>query len=239
MQIDDTFYSFQPNELRGFTGVAEAFRECCVKPEGHDLSIFARRLLDDQKYRDWRNEIHALPATEEMLKREGKNAIAKRGVGLRNGLGQQDGTGQQNENNPDRVTFELGSGSFVWKPPTIHARPLQEQITAATGLTCSPAGCILYPPGGFREWHTNKFDCGMDEDTWFLFLVYADRSHASFFRFVEPDSGELMTSWDEGTTINIFRHSPQRLLWHCVASDEAYRWSFGFRISPRWREMLL
>ncbi len=86
------------------------------------------------------------------------------------------------------------------------------------------SGRIWYPVGGYMGWHTNDDNRGHK-----LYCTHARESNKSFFRYRNPESGEIVTSWDkEGWNFRIFKVA-EELLWHCVYS-ETDRISIGYTL---------
>jgi hypothetical protein len=96
-------------------------------------------------------------------------------------------------------------------------------------LVISNSGHFLYPPGGFMGWHTN-----WEAPGWRLYVNYAEEPGKSFLRYRDPQTGEVITSWDKEWNFRLFKIDPDELFWHAVYS-ETNRYSFGFRISSRTR----
>jgi hypothetical protein len=88
------------------------------------------------------------------------------------------------------------------------------------------SGHFWYPPGGYMGWHTNSAHPG-----WRLYITHAEEPGRSFFRYQDPESGEIVTRMDEAWDFRIFRIDPARPLWHAVYS-ETNRFSFGFIVRP-------
>lgn len=86
------------------------------------------------------------------------------------------------------------------------------------------SGHFLYPPGGFMGWHTNERAPG-----WRVYLSHAEKPGRSFFRYMDPESGRMVTSWDRGWDARMFRIDAARPFWHTVHS-ETFRYSLGYRI---------
>ena len=77
-------------------------------------------------------------------------------------------------------------------------------------------------------WHTNfKYPCKR------LYITYASEDKKSFFRYRDPETGEIITDYDDkGITIRQFYVSRKPpYFWHCVGSD-CIRISLGYRINP-------
>src|SRR5262245_31379252 len=95
-------------------------------------------------------------------------------------------------------------------------------------------GHFLYPPRGFKEWHTNL----QSEPGWRMYIINVDKDRESFFRYVDPETNEVKTVWDFDGAVNIFYVGRAPLLWHCVKSLNAYRWSRGFLIPDNWPDFV-
>jgi len=93
-------------------------------------------------------------------------------------------------------------------------------------LVVASSGQFWYPPGGYMSWHTNSEAPG-----WRLYITRADEPGRSFFRYREPDTGRVVTSYDGDLDFRLFRIDPGIPLWHAVYS-ETNRFSFGFLIKP-------
>lgn len=80
------------------------------------------------------------------------------------------------------------------------------------------SGHFLYPKEqGFMGWHTNS-----DQPNARIYLSYAEEGGKSFFRYRDPESGEIVTLWDEqGWNARMFEtpRDPNKLYWHCVYSE--------------------
>lgn len=90
-------------------------------------------------------------------------------------------------------------------------------------------GLFYYPPGGFREWHTNL----LDDTSWRLYYINVTEDEKSWFRYVPAGSNETVLVPDRSGYYNMFRlrSRKEELLWHTVYSD-TNRFSVGFKITP-------
>ncbi len=88
------------------------------------------------------------------------------------------------------------------------------------------SGDFWYPPGGYMGWHTNSQVPG-----WRLYVTRTDTPDQSFFRYCDPENGEIQTSMDSEWNSRLFRISADEPFWHAVYS-ETNRFSFGFMIVP-------
>ena len=78
-----------------------------------------------------------------------------------------------------------------------------------------------YPKGGYLGWHT-------DNDGGRLYATWANGK--SFFRYQDPTTGKIITSWDKPKqwTFRIFTFDSDNPLWHCVGAEDI-RISIGYR----------
>jgi hypothetical protein len=86
------------------------------------------------------------------------------------------------------------------------------------------SGRTWYPENGYMGWHTNSNNKGFR-----LYCSFARESGKSFFRYRNPETGEVVTSFDkDGWNFRIFRIGDDPL-WHCVFS-ETDRFSIGYTL---------
>ena len=86
------------------------------------------------------------------------------------------------------------------------------------------SGRNWYPKRGYMGWHTNSNVKGFR-----LYCSHAAAGNASYFRYQDPVTAEVITSWDhEGWNFRCFR-TDREPLWHCVNS-ETDRVSFGYTL---------
>ena len=77
------------------------------------------------------------------------------------------------------------------------------------------SGKIWYRPGNCMSWHTNR-----DQSDSRLYLTYVTEDDKSFFRYQDPDTGEIITDLDKtGWQARIFDLGAEKPLWHCVCAD--------------------
>lgn len=87
------------------------------------------------------------------------------------------------------------------------------------------SGRFYYPEGGFMGWHTNSDAPGIR-----VYLAYASAENASYFRYYDNNTDQVVTDWDGlGWNIRAFDivDDPNQFYWHCVYAGKP-RWSFGF-----------
>ena len=86
------------------------------------------------------------------------------------------------------------------------------------------SGRIWYPINGFMGWHTNSNNKGFR-----VYCTFAKEGNKSFFRYRNPETDEIITSWDkEGWNFRIFKIGELNL-WHSVYS-QTDRFSIGYSI---------
>jgi len=73
-----------------------------------------------------------------------------------------------------------------------------------------PSGLFFTPPGGYCGWHTNSDNPGHR-----MYLVWAEEDNKSFFKWKDPNTGEIITKWEKkGWNVNKF----EAPMWHCLGS---------------------
>jgi Lanthionine synthetase C-like protein/Nif11 domain len=103
------------------------------------------------------------------------------------------------------------------------------------------SGSMWYPPFAYRLWHTNETQPG-----WRMYLIDFDEDIApsdtrSFFRYMNPQTKEIVTLQDRPKMLRFFRvdQRADRLFWHCIVNGaDRNRWSFGFVVPDDWMARL-
>jgi hypothetical protein len=87
------------------------------------------------------------------------------------------------------------------------------------------SGRTWYPPEyGFMGWHTNS-----NNKAYRLYCTFCREPDKSFFRYRDPKTNEIVTSWDKaGWNFRLFKITNPPL-WHCVYS-ETDRFSIGYAV---------
>ncbi|MEM6462925.1 MAG: hypothetical protein AAF724_13510 [Pseudomonadota bacterium] len=91
-------------------------------------------------------------------------------------------------------------------------------------LKARPSGHFWYPPGSFMSWHTNSRTPG-----WRVYINYAETEGDSFFRYLQSDTGEVITLEDRHWNVRVFPVSRDTPFWHCVYS-QTDRFSLGYML---------
>jgi hypothetical protein len=109
----------------------------------------------------------------------------------------------------------------------IVARKVKELFRSPHAVWVDRIGHFWYPPGSYMGWHTNSNAPG-----WRMYVTHCDEPGKSFFRYRDPRSHEIVTSYDRRWTVRLFKVSAADLMWHSIYSD-TNRYSFGYRIVER------
>lgn len=116
----------------------------------------------------------------------------------------------------------LPSLAFGWKK--LFGTEIQEE---------NISGFFYYPPGGFREWHTNRWDgCGYR-----LYLVHTETCTggkksvgSSGMNLIVGYDQERVQIKDTDRTANLFEITKEPPLWHSVWSNQ-HRYSLGLKLN--------
>lgn len=229
MPVQEVFYQFVPGQVPALDPWLAQAAGLAVAPSPSDLEAFGVQCRHPG-YAALRRSLQHPPDTVAALREEAQEYLEQK-VLPRHGLAPS-AAAQLPEGRQTRVH----EGHVSWP-----ARPGVEQLRRGLSETfahdCQLLGDFLYPPGGFRRWHSNKYDLTRDA-VWTLFFVQASAADASYFRYVDPFTGELVTAWDRPVCANVFRVSYEPVMWHCIGSDTTMRWSQGFDLPDDWRERL-
>jgi len=100
-----------------------------------------------------------------------------------------------------------------------------EEKTGRKGYNVTPVAKTWYPAGGgFLGWH-------LDQDGERFYSAYAEGK--SFFRYRDPQTKEIVTSWDAPGewSFRIFSFHRENPMWHCIGAEDV-RVSVGYRFNP-------
>lgn len=122
----------------------------------------------------------------------------------------------------------------VLNDEVIHVKRALDQIVARKAaaelklgrISVRPSGQFWYPPGGYMGWHTNSGAPGLR-----LYISHAAEPGKSFFRYLDADTDQVNTSYDDIWNVRLFPVDAKQLFWHAVYS-ETDRFSFGYTIVP-------
>lgn len=135
--------------------------------------------------------------------------------------------------NREPTRFVAGSDLNLIKFNNYAFRELTLKLAATLDSLLEPkrkmrlfqSGRNWYPKNGYMGWHTNANVQGFR-----LYCTHAPTSRQSYFRYMDPVTQKIETSWDSsGWNFKCFRTDLEPL-WHCVYS-ETDRISFGYGLT--------
>ena len=217
----------------GLRGVWEQVRSLCYVPADYSQKEFFRHVGQAELLRA-SEAIDSLPSTEaiakEFLKRDAFLAAPKKQFAW------------SEDQIPDSLPDTRSGPRYSATSGVVRLGPgmnwdqrlkLRKELSDFFGANVLESGNFLYPPGGFKEWHTN-----MDgEPGWRMYIIHKGEGR-SYFRYVCPNTMQIKTIEDEDGQINIFRVGPDVQFWHAVKSVDAHRFSKGFIIPDSWMDAL-
>ena len=122
---------------------------------------------------------------------------------------------------PDANQIKFGNIRFSTLTQKL-AVTLESLLKPRRKMRLFQSGRNWYPPNGYMGWHTNANVQGFR-----LYCSHAPVSQRSYFRYLDPVTQKIETSWDSaGWNFRCFRTDLEPL-WHCVYS-ETDRISFGY-----------
>jgi len=112
-------------------------------------------------------------------------------------------------------------------------------ILRADAREFRPSGYLYYPSGGYKEWHTNRFEA----PGWRIYFIHTEHDGCSDFKYIDPHTDRVVNRKDRDGIARLFRitdgkHAGEPLLWHSIHS-QGDRWSFGFHVSDRVAEYFM
>jgi hypothetical protein len=130
-----------------------------------------------------------------------------------------------------RPDWHPNNGKFQRVPGTSQtisaARSMLGSILNEHMDLLSQRGDFYYPEGGYREWHTNRYD----PHGWRLYIVHTVPNKCASFQYIDPRTGERLQCIDFDGCMRLFKITgDDDLLWHSITSD-GKRWSLGFILS--------
>ncbi len=224
MNIENVFHSYPLEQLKGFGNIACLSRKLCTMPQEKVLHEFYSKLKEDQK-KEPREELDREPNYQLALKEEALSVLLNKSPNFAHN---KEGIQKQM---PDEDEWLLRRGFLYRSTKKGDIKALQKTVSSFFHQECKCAVNVLYPKGGYRYWHTNKYNA----NGWVMFLVHTQGTEQSFFRYIHPDTKELVTCYDTPACVNFFHLNANNLLWHCIAADETNRWSQGFFVPSNWQ----
>lgn len=211
MNVDEIFYSFQIEEIPKLRHLKDVLFSDSVVPPDLDPSVLR---INEEKHIRGRERLDKIPDFNEVIAEEKEIYQAK------------------------KREIHLPGQPYVIRNTYIRRLDFKSRIQRfrAEVKAASKArltGDFIYYPGSYREWHTNIFD----PPGWRMYMVDVAEEGRSGFRYVSPETGQIVNVLDQRGKVNFFHINPERPLLHCVYSS-TMRWSKGFLIPDNWREQL-
>jgi len=123
----------------------------------------------------------------------------------------------------DENTYKVGHLQFSELTAEL-AQVLNRILKPRARMQLFQSGRHLYPRNGYMGWHTNSNVPGFR-----LYLSHVEAGNLSCFRYRDPDSGKVLSDWDEsGWNFRCFR-TDLAPFWHSVLS-QTDRISLGYGI---------
>lgn len=107
----------------------------------------------------------------------------------------------------------------------IVADRIEKLFPKSMRVNVNVSGHFLYPPSGFMGWHTNSRKPAIR-----FYVTHAEEKNKSFFRYRDPETGDIVTSYDNEWDFRMFNIIKEKPFWHCVYS-ETFRWSLGYMVT--------
>jgi len=222
------FFAIPFDAIAGFEEVAETARSLATLPVGLNLDHFLRA---DERLHRGRRRLLAPPDVERMKFFERRRAGGRKLKRLARKMRTTRGVTEVET----RHEWRTGPSNCHFRHPSPRIVPLRRSIDRFFGGECPCAGDQFYPPGAFRDWHSDQFGYV----GWVMFLVEVAEPGRSSFRYIEPGSGEMVVVPDRNDVAYFFRVSAEEpLFWHGVLCEDTFRWSQGFSVPPDWRSRI-
>ena len=122
--------------------------------------------------------------------------------------------------NNQAYLYKFNRDSFDYSAIEYHSKQIyREHVSGWKDFV--PVARTWYPKGGYLGWH-------IDADGGRLYSSWSEGK--SFFRYQDPITKEIITSWDKPQqwTFRIFTFNEENPLWHCVGAEDV-RVSVGYR----------
>ncbi|EFC80457.1 hypothetical protein FrEUN1fDRAFT_6433 [Parafrankia sp. EUN1f] len=221
-------YEFPIDDIPGLTKAAEELPHLTIKPSTVDLDRYREVFRDDDLR--WTDMSPAAPGFagyyEDVMRSRRTDGI-------------------------DAHEFSRRDFHLVNLDRHVDAPGYEAYLQAKTRMTSSLetffgnevrfSGSMWYPPFGYRLWHTNETQPG-----WRMYLIDFDEEipgsdTASFFRYMNPVTREIVTLQDRPRTARFFKiaRCTENLFWHCIVNGASRnRWSFGLTVPDSWMEKI-
>jgi hypothetical protein len=217
-------HEYKIADIPGFAEILDELPRLKIRPASVDLAEFADRFRDD----DLRSTSMSPAEPEFRSWYEGIMKAGWRDPTLGGGAPRRD---FHLVNLDEHVEHPGYDEYFDAKFRTI------QTLEKFFGTEIRFSGSLWYPPSSYRLWHTNETQPG-----WRMYIVdldkpFTDSSAASFFRYMNPQTHEIVTLRESPQIVRFFKaeQDPDRLFWHCIVNPtDRHRWSFGFVVPDNW-----
>lgn len=130
-------------------------------------------------------------------------------------------------------------GRLTYNHAKAHQSALAHKIRDIFGEQGRLSGFFYYPPGGFKEWHTDYEDPLTDpEKKWRVYILRTTKDNKSWFQYFDHASGSIRKIVDRNGYMNLFVLPESPPLWHAVFSN-THRWSVGIKFDEEIIERLV
>ncbi|MEM7407745.1 MAG: hypothetical protein AAF458_20815 [Pseudomonadota bacterium] len=116
--------------------------------------------------------------------------------------------------------------------------PLARKIEEVFNGEARLSGYFYYPPGGFKEWHTDYEDPPEEpEKRWRVYMIKTTKDNKSWFQYFDTKN-RIRKIMDRNGYLNVFHLTETPPLWHAVYSN-THRWCIGIKFEESVLETLL
>lgn len=214
-------YEYDMERIPGFAAVIAELPKLKIKPDTVDLARFDERF----RLEDLRSTSMVPGGTDHRRWRAGLDAQIDR----------------ETRRDFHLINLDEHVGHAAYDDYFAAKTRLIDALENVFGGEVRFSGSMWYPPSGYRLWHTNETQPG-----WRMYLIdfdedFDDPQHTSFFRYLHPETGELVTLRERPRLVRFFKieQDPERLFWHCIVNPtRRHRWSFGFNVPGTWLDDL-
>lgn len=121
-------------------------------------------------------------------------------------------------------------GRVIFESEKAESLPLWSKIKEVFGEDSRMSGLFYYPPGGFKEWHTDFEDPqGDPERRWRIYLIKSADDRKSWFQYLDPATDKIKRVYDQDGYLNLFSLTEREPLYHAVYAN-THRWSLGIKM---------
>jgi len=209
-------YTLHINQIEGLEGLWQDILSLSKEPPGFDTALYQQHI--NQTYLKRICATLEKPPTDEMWRCE-------RDLNYMHSMERNYPRSNSNLYKPESAVVKMPDNKTEAEQAAF-AAPLKKLL----GQEVLVRGNFFYPPGGFKEWHTNMHH----EPGWAMYIVHVEEDHQSWFRYIDPLTKEMVTLWDFNGAVNFFKIDSHRPFWHCIKSENTRRWSRGFMLPDDW-----